>query len=81
MAAITTAIIIQGISFTKPYLRVDEIVEIFPLSRSKIYELIRDGVFTAHCASGAKMKGISIPTIEVRNYFETIKVSPEKWKE
>jgi Helix-turn-helix domain len=81
MTVATTVIIIQGISFAKPYLRIDEIVERFPLSRTKVYDLIRDGVFTAHCASGAKMKGISIPTVEVKAYFEKIKVPADKWKE
>lgn len=78
---VAVAIVIQGVTFTRPYLRIDEVVENFPLSRSKVYELIRDGVFTAHCASGAKMKGISIPTIEVRDYFESIKIPVEKWQE
>jgi len=80
MAGIT-AIVIKGVSFSKPYLRIDEIVASFPLSRSKIYELIRDGVLTAHCASGAKVKGICIPTIEIKEYFEKIKVAPNKWNE
>ena len=75
------AIVIQGVTFTKPYLRVDEIVDYFPLGRSKVYELIRDGVFTAHCTSGARVKGISIPTLEVKAYFEKIKVPAEKWQE
>jgi hypothetical protein len=80
-APVHGVIIIQGVTFTKPYLRIDEIVDYFPLGRSKVYELIRDGIFTAHCSSGAKVKGISIPTIQVKAYFEKIKVPAEKWQE
>jgi predicted DNA-binding transcriptional regulator AlpA len=79
--AVVVGIVIKGITFTKPYMRIDEIVEYFPLGRSKVYELIRDGVFTAHCEKGAKVKGISIPTIEIKAYYDKIEVPKEKWQE
>lgn len=79
--ATKSVIVINGIEFHKTHLRIDEIEQHFPLTRTKIYELIREQIFTAYCPNGKDRKPIFIATLELKEYFEKIAVPKDKWTE
>lgn len=74
-------ITVQGIELRKLYYRVDEVEALFPLSRSKIYDLVRAGTLTAYCPNGAGKKPIFIARVELVEYFASIRIPKEAWNE
>jgi excisionase family DNA binding protein len=57
----------------------NEVAEILSLSRSKVYELIRDGKLEAHCINGCKTKPIKITKISIIAFYKAGLVPEVDW--
>jgi hypothetical protein len=76
-----TGIIVEGIELKKLYYRIEEVESLFPLARTKIYELIRTNIFIAYCPNGRGKKPVFISRTDLIKYFQRIKIPAEKWAE
>lgn len=65
----------------KKLLRIDEVMEILPYRKSKIYELIQEGKLKAACPNGAGSKPVFITRQSVDEYVDSIIVDENDWKD
>lgn len=65
----------------KRLLRIEEVMQIIPYSKSKIYELIRNGRLKAACPNGPGKKPIFVIKESIEKYIEEITVDPDDWKD
>ena len=61
--------------------RPDEVATMLGKSKSKVYELIKDGELQAHCENGMGKKPIMVIAESVTEFVNRHKVSCEKWQE
>jgi excisionase family DNA binding protein len=61
--------------------RPDEVAEILSMSKSKIYELVKDGHLQAHCMNGKKIKPLKITRVSIEAFYELGKVPKTDWLE
>ena len=57
----------------------NEVAKLLSFSRSKIYELIKDGYLEAHCINGCKMKPIRITKISIKAFYRAGLVPSADW--
>jgi excisionase family DNA binding protein len=59
------------VSVTKLLLRPDEVAEQLSISRSKVYELVKDGKLQAWRPNGPKKKPIRITAASLADFYQT----------